>query len=53
MADAQRSIRIKSPLGENKLYLREMHMTEALAQPFVIELVVDSDDFDREHAQRR
>ncbi len=46
MPDPQRLIRIKSSLGENKFMLREMQLTEALGQPFVIELVADSDDFD-------
>ena len=46
MADTQRRIRVQSSLGPNKFLLREMHATEALGQPFVIELIVDSDDLD-------
>jgi type VI secretion system secreted protein VgrG len=46
MADPQRLIRVKSSLGEDKFLLHEMHLTETLGQPFVIELTVDSDDFD-------
>jgi len=46
MPDPQRLIRVKSSLGATKFLLREMHLTEALGQPFLIELVVDSDDLD-------
>ena len=46
MADTQRLIRVQSSLGANKFVLRELHATEALGQPFAIELTVDSDDFD-------
>jgi type VI secretion system secreted protein VgrG len=46
MADDQRLIRVKSSLGPQKFLLREMHLTESLGQPFVIELTVDSDDLD-------
>lgn len=50
MADDQRFSRVKSSLGPSKFLLREMHLTEALGQPFVIELKVDSDDFDIDYA---
>jgi type VI secretion system secreted protein VgrG len=46
MADTQQLIRVQSSLGPNKFSLREMHATEALGQPFSIELTVDSDDLD-------
>lgn len=46
MADAQRLIRVKSSLGPNKFSLRDMHLTESLGQPFVIELTLDSADLD-------
>jgi len=46
MADAQRSIRVKTSLGESKFFLREFQLTEALGQPFIMELLADSDDFD-------
>jgi type VI secretion system secreted protein VgrG len=46
MADPQRVIRVISSLGAGKFLLREMHLTEALGQPFTIELTIDSEDLD-------
>jgi type VI secretion system secreted protein VgrG len=46
MADEQRLIRVKSSLGANKFLMREVHIHEALGEPFTIELKIDSDDFD-------
>src|ERR1700736_6599099 len=46
MAADQRLNRVKSSLCPQKFLLREMHLTESLGQPFVIELTVDSDDLD-------
>lgn len=46
MAEKQRFIRIISSLGENKFVLREMHIVETLGQPFVIDLIADSEDAD-------
>jgi type VI secretion system secreted protein VgrG len=49
MADKQRLMRVKSSLGADKFLLRDMHLTEALGQPFTIELKIDSDDLDISH----
>ncbi len=46
MADQQQFIRVKSSLGDNKFVLRELHANEALGEPFVIELILESDDAD-------
>lgn len=46
MAEPQRLIRVKSSLGDDKFLVRELHATEALGQPFVIDLTLDSDDRD-------
>jgi type VI secretion system secreted protein VgrG len=51
MTEAQRLIRVKSSLGDDKFLIRELHATEALGQPFVIELTLDSDDRDISYKQ--
>jgi type VI secretion system secreted protein VgrG len=51
MAEQQTFIRIITSLGENKFVLREMHVAEALGQPFVIDLTADSDDADIDFKQ--
>jgi type VI secretion system secreted protein VgrG len=44
MADEQRLARVKTSLGQGKFLLRRIEATEALGQPFKIELMLDSDD---------